>query len=174
MSLFLWLRDDWLRYFRFHSSFSPFSALHRSSPPCADPHGLLKLRKVLNALASGQQWDMWMSWDFEVATSRSDSSELDESRSSWLIRPIWTFGLELVKKILFWIFVFCFSEAEFLGRYLFFVGVLCLRNQYCLTCNLFSNLYQGPGVRFACWGCGYTSALDSEKIHTQQSGTTKF
>ena len=75
--------------------------------------------------------------DFEVATSRSDSSELGESRSSWLIRPIWTFGLELVKKILFWIFVFCFSEAEFLGRYLFFVGVLCLRNQCYLTCELF-------------------------------------
>ena len=59
-----------------------FSALHRSSPPCVDPHGLLNLRKVLNALTSGQQWDIWMSWDFEVATSRSDSSELDESRSS--------------------------------------------------------------------------------------------
>ena len=69
-------------------SLSPFLSLHRSSPPCADPHGLLNLRKVLNALTSGQQWGLWMSWDFEVATSRSDSSELDESRSSWLIRPI--------------------------------------------------------------------------------------
>ena len=77
---------------------SLFLSLHRLSPPCADPHGLLNLRKVLNALTSGQQWGLWMSWDFEVATSRSDSSELGESRSSWLIRPIWTFGLELVKK----------------------------------------------------------------------------
>ena len=63
-------------------SLSPFLSLHRSSPPCADPHGLLNLRKVLNALISGQQWGLWMSWDFEVATSRSDSSELGESRSS--------------------------------------------------------------------------------------------
>ena len=62
VSLFLWLRDDWLRRFRFHSSLSPFSSLHRSSPPCVDPHGLLNLRKVLNALTSGQQWGIWMSW----------------------------------------------------------------------------------------------------------------
>ena len=93
-----------------------FLSLHRSSPPCADPHGLLNLRKVLNALTSGQQWGLWMSWDFEVATSRSDSSELGESRSSWLILPIWTFGLELVKKFSsgFLSSVF-FSEAEYLG-----------------------------------------------------------
>ena len=84
VSLFLWLRDDWLHRFPFFPFpfLSPFLSLHRSSPPCADPHGLLNLRKVLNALTSGQQWGIWMSWDFEVATSRSDSSELDESRSS--------------------------------------------------------------------------------------------